>query len=112
MMVQYSNGTPLKYAQNQAGLKKNHDVHHRSEASAFRSKHSPEEMYVCFQVSTIRLVGMMLVVFVNKLHKNHIKDVAMEHVGTGIMGKMVRTCPTKRKCLYHQIITSLCWCFI
>lgn len=28
-------------------------------------------------------------VFVKKNHKNHIKEVAAEHVGTGIMGKMV-----------------------
>ena len=32
---------------------------------------------------------MMLVVFVKKAHKNHIQEVAAEHVGTGIMGKMV-----------------------
>uniref|UniRef100_A0A4W5RTX6 phosphoinositide 5-phosphatase n=1 Tax=Hucho hucho TaxID=62062 RepID=A0A4W5RTX6_9TELE len=40
------------------------------------------------RVRTIRLVGMMLVVYVNKVHKNHIKEVAAEQVGTGIMGKM------------------------
>lgn len=32
----------------------------------------------------------MLVVYVNKIHDIHIKEVAAEHVGTGIMGKMVR----------------------
>lgn len=32
---------------------------------------------------------MMLVVFVKKSLKNYMKEVAAEHVGTGIMGKMV-----------------------
>lgn len=32
---------------------------------------------------------MMLVVFVKKTLKSHIKEIAAEHVGTGIMGKMV-----------------------
>lgn len=43
----------------------------------------------CRQVRIIRLVGMMLVVYVKKSLKNFIKEVAAEHVGTGIMGKMV-----------------------
>lgn len=35
---------------------------------------------------------MMLVVFVKKSLKNYMKEVAAEHVGTGIMGKMVCSC--------------------
>lgn len=45
--------------------------------------------FFCSQVRIIRLVGMMLVVYVKKSLKNFIKEVAAEHVGTGIMGKMV-----------------------
>lgn len=44
---------------------------------------------VCLQVRIIRLVGMMLVVFVNKVHIDHIREVASESVGTGLMNKMV-----------------------
>ncbi|KAI5630024.1 inositol polyphosphate 5-phosphatase OCRL-1 isoform X1, partial [Silurus asotus] len=40
------------------------------------------------QVRFIRLVGMMLVVFAKKEHKNHITEIAAESVGTGLMNKM------------------------
>ena len=42
-------------------------------------------------MKTIRLVGILLMVFVKNMHLPHVSEVDAETVATGIMGLMVRT---------------------
>ena len=42
-----------------------------------------------FKVKSIRLVGILLMVFIENKHLSFVKDVYAESVATGIMGLMV-----------------------
>lgn len=52
--------------------------------------HLINHCFFVLQIKLVRLVGIMLLFYVKKEHAEHISEVEIETVGTGIMGRMVR----------------------
>lgn len=46
---------------------------------------------------------MMLIVFVKRQHKDYVKNVCTDSVGTGILGKLVNSCI----CFFDTIILNI-----
>ena len=63
------------------------------------------------KVKLIRLVGMMLIVFIQEKHFAYVRGVAAETVGTGLMGKLGNK--VMLSCVFHCCVTILtsAWTF-
>ncbi|XP_034936356.1 inositol polyphosphate 5-phosphatase OCRL isoform X2 [Chelonus insularis] len=59
------------------------------------------------QIAIVRLVGMMLIVFAQEAHVPFIKNISVDTVGTGIMGKLGNKGGVALSCSIHN--TSICF---
>lgn len=72
----------------------------------FSSSLSRIKNWNLWQVKLVRLVGIMLIFYVKTEHAKFISEVEAETVGTGIMGRMVRSGATVLLLLCKSIVIN------